>query len=258
MSEPHALVGAYVLDAVDPHERAEFEEHLQGCADCLADVSAFAATAARLPVLVAVPGPDHVRAAVLASVTTARPMPPAVTPPGRHLSERAAPRRTRRWLAASAGVAAAAAVVAVAALGVGTALDRPDDTPTPTATAQDLVVERVLEDADADRAAVQVGGASATVIRSATWRRAALVTQDMPAAPEGSHYALWMLTPEGTMVAAGTMPPGRDQTILLDGDASRATAVGVTVEPNVGPKDSGAASGKRAPTSEPVVLIEFD
>lgn len=254
MSEPHALVGAYALDAVDPYERAEFEEHLQGCDDCHADVRAFAATAARLSGPVAVPSPGHLRAAVLASVATTRPLPPAA-PAGRHLAERPVAGRPRRWLAAAA--AGIAAAVAVGALGIGTALDRSDDAPAPTATSPDPVVERVLEDADAERAAVRVGEASATVIRSATWKRAALVTQDMPAAPEGSHYALWMLTPDGTMVAAGTMPPGSDQTVLLEGDASTATAVGVTVEPDAEDRTSGTPDGERAPTSDPIVLIEL-
>lgn len=250
MSEPHALVGAYALDAVDPHERAEFEEHLRTCPDCHADLATFAATAARLPSTVAVAGPGHVRTAVLAAVSTARPLPPTA-PVGRHLAERTVVGRPRRWLAAAAAVAAA---VAIGAVGIDTALDRPGDASRPTATTSALAVERVLDDADAERSEVRVGEARATVVRSDTWKRAALVTQNMPAAPKGSHYALWMLSPDGTMLAAGTMPPGSDQTVLLEGDASRATAVGVTVEPNA---EEGSSDGERAPTSDPVVLIEL-
>jgi anti-sigma factor RsiW len=54
--DEHALVGAYVLNAVDGRERTEFEAHLAGCPLCGADVPAFrevlarfAATAARTP-----------------------------------------------------------------------------------------------------------------------------------------------------------------------------------------------------------------
>ena len=39
--DEHALVGAYALNAVDKHERTEFEVHLTGCPMCSADVPAF-------------------------------------------------------------------------------------------------------------------------------------------------------------------------------------------------------------------------
>ena len=34
----HHLSGAYAVDALDDAERAAFEEHLRGCADCRAEV----------------------------------------------------------------------------------------------------------------------------------------------------------------------------------------------------------------------------
>jgi len=35
--EIHALSGAYAVDALDPEERARFEEHLAACAECQAE-----------------------------------------------------------------------------------------------------------------------------------------------------------------------------------------------------------------------------
>jgi anti-sigma-K factor RskA len=51
-----------------------------------------------------------------------------------------------------------------------------------------------------------------------------------------------------TMVRAGLMPPGQANTVLLEGDAASAKAVGITVEP---------AGGSQAPTNPPLALISF-
>jgi anti-sigma factor RsiW len=45
------LVTAYLDHALDPAERAGFEEHLDGCADCTAYVAQFAQTIAALGAL---------------------------------------------------------------------------------------------------------------------------------------------------------------------------------------------------------------
>ena len=42
------------------------------------------------------------------------------------------------------------------------------------------------------------------------------------------------------MIPAGLMPDESDATVLLDGDASEATAVGITVEPDGGSETPGA------------------
>ena len=44
----HSLVAPYALDALDPHERARYEAHLEDCADCRSELAGFRATAARL------------------------------------------------------------------------------------------------------------------------------------------------------------------------------------------------------------------
>ncbi len=50
------------------------------------------------------------------------------------------------------------------------------------------------------------------------------------------------------MVPAGLMPAGADQTVLLEGDASDAVGVGITIEPEGGSKE---------PSLPPVALIEL-
>ena len=46
------------------------------------------------------------------------------------------------------------------------------------------------------------------------------------------------------MVPAGLMPAGADQTVLLEGDASDAVGVGITIEPEGGSKEPSLPSGR--------------
>ena len=53
----HALSGAYAVDAVDEFERAQFERHLAGCADCRAEVDSLREAASLLGETSARPAP---------------------------------------------------------------------------------------------------------------------------------------------------------------------------------------------------------
>lgn len=92
-----SALGAYVLGALDPEERRRFEEHLDGCALCTAELAEFAGIPAQL---------DRVRPEDL---------PPVAVTPSPELFERisAAARRRpdvvprrRRWLLVGAAVLA--------------------------------------------------------------------------------------------------------------------------------------------------------
>jgi hypothetical protein len=65
---PHALAGAYALDALDAAERARFERHLATCRTCPDEVRGFAATATVLGVAAAVTPPPALKGRVLADV----------------------------------------------------------------------------------------------------------------------------------------------------------------------------------------------
>jgi len=230
VSDIHALSGAYAVDALDEHERELFEQHLAECGDCRAEVDSLREAAATLTSTAPTAPPPSVRDAVLAGISTVRPLPP-VLPAARA-------RRTRRLPRL---LAAAAAVVAVAGAGVVVTQPWEDDARRLSAA------ERVIEADDARSVTVRLDGASATVYHSASQGRAAIVTEDLPAPPAGKVYELWLQV-AGAMVPAGLMPAAGDQERLLDGDASRATAAGITVEP---------AGGSRRPTSAPIALFEF-
>jgi anti-sigma factor RsiW len=100
--EAGSALGAYVLGALEPDERAEFGEHLHGCATCTGELAEFSG----LPALL-----DRARPEDLAPVSVT-PSPELFA----RVSAVAAPRRARRertW------ALVAAAVLLVAGLGVG-------------------------------------------------------------------------------------------------------------------------------------------
>lgn len=238
MSDIHALSGAYAIHAVDELEQAQFERHLEGCPECRAEVDSFREAAALLAGLTAVEAGDttDLRDRVLAATRTVRPLPPET---GRR---QPAPSARSRWQPA---LVAAAAVVAVG-IGVGISVWPDDGGPDSSVTL--TASERVLADTAADRVAVDVGEARATLVRSRSAGRAVLVTEKMPPAPKGKDYQLWFQSPAGDMVPAGLMPRRSDQTVLLKGDATTATAVGITVEPE---------GGSDKPSGDPIVLFDL-
>ena len=137
------------------------------------------------------------------------------------------------------------AAALVLLVGVGAMIVAPwtDDEPRLTAA------EQVLQAADAEQVFLDLGEAGrATVTRSKSQDRAVITTEDMVSAPEGKAYELWFQTPEEDMVPAGMMPDAPDQTVVLDGPAAEAIAVGITVEPE---------GGSDKPSGEPIALFDL-
>lgn len=234
MSDVHALSGAYALDAVTDIERQQFERHLAGCETCREEVASLREAAAELSDLTAEDPPPALRGSVLDAIKDVRQLPPPVAPQIQRVS-----RSPRRLL-----LAAAAAVVVVAG-GVGIARPWQDG---PGSGQVVSVADRVLRADDAQRVTQEFdGGAKATLVRSPSIGRAVLVTSDMPAAPKGHSYVVWLQQGDA-MINAGAMAHSPDQTVLLEGDAASASAAGVTVETD--PEAS-------APTTEPIALFAF-
>ena len=230
MSDIHALSGAYAVDAVDDIERASFERHLASCPTCRAEVASLREASALLADAATTTPPPALRDAVLSDITRVRPLPP-VTVGG--------PVHRRRWFPALV------AAVVLALVGIGGAVWQPwrDDTST-TLT----VADQVLQDPAAETYTEELpNGGTATIVRSAEVDRAVLVTEDMPAPPDGKVYQLWLQSPSEDMISAGLMPAGAD-TALLEGDANDAVGAGVSLEP---------AGGSDQPT-EVVALFDFE
>lgn len=223
MNDVHALSGAYAVDALDDIERAQFERHLVECAECRHEVDSLRAGASMLAELSPVtPSPD-LRARILAEVATVRPLPPQVVEV----------RPVRRRFPA---LVAAAAAVVIVGTGIGFAFDTVKDAvTTDSSDVLDIsAAERVVSAPDAERYIHRLAdGSKATIYRSKDLGQAVIVTEGMADPGEGKVYELW-LDHDGEMVAAGFMPEGPDNTVLLSGDAANADGVGITVEPEGG------------------------
>src|SRR3546814_3282671 len=76
---------------------------------------------------------------------------------------------------------------------------------------------RVLAASDAKTVGVELdGGTKAELVRSESKGQAVLVTHDMPAAPAGKVYQVWLQSDEGEMIPAGLMSGGSDAEVLLE------------------------------------------
>jgi anti-sigma-K factor RskA len=238
-NDVHALSGAYAVDALDDAERTRFEEHLRRCPDCRAEVAGLRETAASLAVEPVEPSPQ-LRDRILEGIETIRPLPPLT-----QATADVVPLTRRRLRPATSSLLVAAVAVLIAAVGGAFWLH---PWTSDKANAPETAADRVLDADDAARVTEKLGGAQATVVVSRSEGRAVIVTKDMPLAPEGRTYELWFQTPQGTMQPAGLMPDDRDATVLLVGDATDATGVGITVEPD---------GGSPQPTSDPIAFFKL-
>jgi anti-sigma-K factor RskA len=233
MSDIHALSGAYAVDALDDAERAEFEQHLAVCPECRAEVASFRETGALLSETEAVTPPASLRDSVLAGISQVRPLPPESPAPPTRLSSSHVRRRGLSQL-----LVAAAAVVLLA---VGALAWHPwqDDRAT--------LADQILHAPDAVKIVERLPGGRGelTLVRSASLHRAVLVGHDVPAAPAGRTYQMWLQQPGQDMVSAGLMTQADTPTVLM-GDAATAAAAAVSVEP---------AGGSPQPTSDPIAVF---
>ena len=245
----HALSGAYAVDALDDAERAAFERHLAQCVDCQQEVASLREATALMTDEAALTPPPELRASVLAGIKNIRPIPPEAAVE-RDAAEEGrtdvAPvlqmRPRRRRIAALVAVAAAIMVIA------GGVAYQPwqDNSSRTTISAAD----QVLAAPDVKHVSIDFDdGSKATVFHSPSERRAVLVARDMAAPPRGKAFELWLQDKSGGMTPAGLMTTPGDKKILLRGDASKATGVGITVEPE---------GGSKKPTTKPIALFELD
>jgi anti-sigma factor RsiW len=79
-AEMHTLTGAFAVNALSEHERAQFPRHLAECESCSQEVRELRATAARLGAAVAEDPPAGLKQRVLAEIHVTRQQPPNVVP----------------------------------------------------------------------------------------------------------------------------------------------------------------------------------
>jgi anti-sigma factor RsiW len=219
LDEIHDLTAAYALDALDDHERAEYERHLARCADCRDELASLQLAATALAYAPEAPAPPAaLRGRILEAARAERP--------------NVVPLRQRLFVP----VAAVAAVAACAALALGlwgaslsSDVDRERSAARSAQEALALVAgapRRVdLEGADGV-VAVTPGG------------RAAIVFESLGDPPEGKAYEAWVIA-DGRAAPAGVF---RGRSVVLTRNVPPGAAVAVTLEP---------AAGVEQPTSEP-------
>ena len=217
----HELSAAYALDALDPAEEREFEQHLRTCEHCREDVASFEAAAAALAFGVESPEPPPaLRGRILQRVQSER----AVVVPFK---------RRRISFGVVSGLAAAAAVVAIG-LGIW-AVSLSNDL---DATRE---VNRVL--ADPGARTIELQGADGRLVVSPEGD-AALVVRNLDPAPQGQTYQAWVIEGKTAPKPAGLFNgDDRNDLLLLDQDVPANAVVAVTVEPE---------GGVDAPTTQPI------
>jgi len=252
----HASSGAYVVDALEPAERGEFERHLTTCDICRAEIAELSEAAAMLSLLTEEAPPPDLWARTVAQTRTIRQLPPLedVPAPGSRVDELAV-RRARRTATVSRWIAAAAAVVALAAGGGfvysqqqlgdvradrATTLQQLTDTRT-----QQDATQRLLSAGDLKTARAPVtGGGTATVLSSAKDGQMLFVAAGLPTLAASKTYQLWLIDGSGKPVSAGTFGAGASIVEqLVTGDLGSTAIVGLTVEPS---------GGSKAPTTTPI------
>ncbi len=171
----HGLVGAYLLHALEPGERAEVEAHLAVCQDCREEVDSLRAATAALAGQVAEAPPATLRARVLRTASETPQLPPVV----------AAIRRRRRL----AGIAAAAAALVIGA-GVTVGVVVQDDDPPATTAAE------VMSAPDARMHKEETADGELMVAMSHEMRMVAVDTARL-SRPDGMTYQVWWHTDAG-------------------------------------------------------------
>ncbi|MEU6562274.1 anti-sigma factor [Nocardia nova] len=237
MSEPVDdlldLAYPYALDAVSDSERDDIEQRLGAAEEEFARTFTTAVrdirdTLGELSILDATAPSPELESRILAELDRRRPA--TVVP-----ITRAAHRR-RRWLAA------AAAVVAAAGIGAGVLAQQHATRVTGPPSA-----EQILHQPDSRSASTPLNTGGTLTVRASPGMGAATVAfDDIPAAPDGRVYQLWVVPPSGAPRSAGVLdrmptPAAPLVTTYRSGDT-----LAVTVEP---------AGGSPAPTTTPIGAV---
>ena len=226
----HSLMAPYALDALDNHERARFEAHLEQCVDCQSELSGFMATAVRLGASASHTPPPALRDRLLAEIS--------VTPQQRPVVSSLAERRGLRRSLPRLAMAAAFLVGAVGVGGFVVERDKAHDEHD-----QKIAISSVIGADDVTTADHRVdSGGTVKLYASASQDSAVILAKNLPRPADGKVYQVWMIDGDGP-TSQGTFETGGE--MVMDG-VKGADRVALTVEP---------AGGSTQPTSPPVATM---
>ena len=220
------LIDAYALGALDEPERSAVERHLGGCVACRALLERAENLAARLALAIPLRGaPPALRSRVLGAIWAERSGAFAPVPAGARegdslgsgpLSLPAQPPKRFDWRARHwwpAGAAAAAVVLLLGAGGWIAALQMQVN----TLQSKSHILEQGMSDVQGQRSALQllasIGSSSlpmwpaastpaqGTVIWNAMREECSVLASDLPPAPSGESYHVWLLGEDQQQVA---------------------------------------------------------
>ena len=228
-AETHELIAAYALDALDEADRVRAKEVLATSEEAREELRSLTDVAATMATATVGPAPRaELRDRILAA---ARAEPQNVV----SLDE---PRRSR--LIPVLGVVAAVAACAALALGIWGVSVSSERDEARSALARERAAARVLAHPATESS---LTGASGRLVVGADGD-AVLVVSNLPHAPAGKTYQVWVID-GGNPVSGGLFSPaGGTVAIPVDGRVRDGSVVAVTVE-----KDGGAS----APTGTPVI-----
>ncbi|VXA94326.1 anti-sigma factor domain-containing protein [Aeromicrobium sp. 9AM] len=229
-TDVHSLLAPYVLDALDPEERNQFEAHLEQCPDCRTELGGLQATATRLAESQSQAPPAELRQRLLTAIGTTPQERPVVTA----MSQRGGLRRRLPQLVA------AAALVLAAAGGTGYFVEhnRADEQHD-----QNVAIRAVLGAPDADTKALNLpNGGTVRLITSESRDSAVVVARELPALDEGKVYQVWLIK-KSAAESQGTFSRSGEMVMK---DLADVDQVAVTVEPS---------GGSKKPTTAPVVDV---
>lgn len=203
-SDLQELLGAYALDAVDPDEAAEVDDHLRECPRCRAEVAEHRETAALLVEARIEPPPalwDRLAATL------------DVAPPPLDLGRYAARRESRRARFSKQLMAAAAAVAILVGFGAVAYQQRQEVSDLRTALDdQELAVSALaaFDEPQARQTLLRAGDGSlelrAVVLPDGVGY---LLAERLPDLPSGRTYQLWAIV-DGEPISAGVLGPRPD------------------------------------------------
>ena len=229
-NDVHQLTAAYALDALDPHEAADFETHLGECPECREELASLRETAALLAYAVepAAPAPE-LRGRILDAARAERPNVVPLRP---------------RWALPAAVTAAAAAACVALGLGIWATslsgeLERERE-----ARADENQALSVAFDPDATEFPMR-GGEGTLVV--ADDGEAVLVVAGLERSPQGQVYAAWVSEDGETMLPAGTFEGGAQSVVRLTRPVPSGGIVAVTLERDPAPE---------VPSGSPLMVAE--
>lgn len=214
----HTLAAPYALDALTSSDRDRFEEHLETCERCRADLAGLSDAAAALAFAVEGPAPPAaLRSAIIDAARAERP--------------NVVPLRPRSRLAPIASAVAVAAVAAAVAVAIwATSLNH--------SLSHERAAVKVLSDPASRH--VTLAGAKGELVVAPSGK--AVLAVSLPAPPHGKTYEAWVADP--SIRRAGQFGGGA---FTLPVHVPRGARVMVTIE---------RAGGVDAPTSKPLLVAQ--